>query len=352
MDLLDLCSQEHSNSQTGQRSEQRCPSHRAPLGRMKAIYELLLEEKYPNSLTLAADLEISPATVKRDIEFLRDRWGLPIAYDSRRYGYYLTRQVSQPRNGSLSQAELFALRVAHKALLQYRPATLQSSLTRAVDKLTSQFQGDSHGWCEQAEGMFSFRPFGTEDIDERSFDLLTRAIASRRTISFEYRKPGQKTRQLRRVHPYHIMAFENRWYLLANDPGCVQLRKFVVGRMRKIRLLREESFERPTDFDPEQYLDGSLGVMSGTEDYEIVIEMDAWLTDVLRGRCWHRSQVWTELPDGSSQLRLRLNSLEEIEHWVLGWGCHATVLRPAALAQRIAKAAQGLLEKYLWVTQA
>ena len=64
--------------------------------------------------------------------------------------------------------------------------------------------------------------------------------------------------------------------------------------------------------------------MSGKGDYQVVIEMDAWLTDVLRGRRWHPSQEVAELPGGGSQLRMRLSGLEEIEQHVLSWGTHAT----------------------------
>lgn len=319
---------------------------------MKTIYELLLEDKYPNALTLSVELEISPATAKRDIEFLRDRYGLPIAYDPRRYGYYLSKAVSAPSIGAVSQTELFTLRVAQKALLQYQPASWQEPLTRAVNRLTAQSNDERCGWAKHAEGMFSFRPFGTENLDSGVFEVLTRAVASRRTVAFEYRKPGDKGRRLRRVHPYHIMAFENRWYLLARDLERGEVRKFVLARMRKLRMQPGESFDRPTDFDPEEYLAGSFGVMSGSDDYEIAIELDAWLTDILRGRCWHRSQVWTQLPDGSSQLRLRLSSLDEIEHWILRWGCHATVLRPTALAERLSRTAEELARKYLWAKQA
>ena len=73
---------------------------RPPLARMMKIYELLQEGKYPNCSTLAAELEVSPKTVLRDIDFVRDRRELPIDYDAHRHGYYFNRVCSaapQPR---------------------------------------------------------------------------------------------------------------------------------------------------------------------------------------------------------------------------------------------------------------
>jgi predicted DNA-binding transcriptional regulator YafY len=81
-------------------------------------------------------------------------------------------------------------------------------------------------------------------------------------------------------------------------------------------------------------------------DYEVVVDFDPWATDLLRGRTWHASQEFTELPDGSSRLRLRLNAIEEMERWVLSWGVHAIVVRPKALAERIRKTAEDLVGRY------
>jgi proteasome accessory factor B len=89
-----------------------------------------------------------------------------------------------------------------------------------------------------------------------------------------------------------------------------------------------------------------LSVFKGPDDYEVVVDFDAWGTDLVRGRRWHASQEFTELPDGCSRLRLRLKNLEEVERWVLSWGTHATVVRPLALAERVRKAADELRLRY------
>jgi predicted DNA-binding transcriptional regulator YafY len=110
--------------------------------------------------------------------------------------------------------------------------------------------------------------------------------------------------------------------------------------------LTKERFTDRKDFDPKTYFKGSVGVVTGEGDYDVVIEMDAWLTDMLRGRRFDPKQVWTEFPDGGSYLKLRLNSLEEIEHHVLSWGTHATVIGPVELRQRLFEIAKELSERY------
>ena len=87
-------------------------------------------------------------------------------------------------------------------------------------------------------------------------------------------------------------------------------------------------------------------MFKGGEDYEVVIDFDAWAADLVRGRRWHASQELTELPGRRIRLRLRLNSIEEAERWVLSWGTHATVVGPQALAERIWRTATELRERY------
>ena len=76
---------------------------------MKRIYEALLARRYPNSCTLALELEVSPQTTKRDLQFMRDRWNLRIAYDAIRHGYYLERQNDPGTKANAAPAQSFAM---------------------------------------------------------------------------------------------------------------------------------------------------------------------------------------------------------------------------------------------------
>ena len=107
-----------------------------------------------------------------------------------------------------------------------------------------------------------------------------------------------------------------------------------------------ETFQKPKDFSVAKYLRGSLTVMSGRNDFEVVIEFDAWATDLLRGRLWHSSQQVTELPGGESRMRMRLSGLEEVERWVLSWGTHATVIQPQLLVERVGAIVRALSGRY------
>jgi predicted DNA-binding transcriptional regulator YafY len=109
-------------------------------------------------------------------------------------------------------------------------------------------------------------------------------------------------------------------------------------------LLREK-FKPPVDFKLDDYLAGSMGVMRGTGDYEVILEFDAWATDLIKHRRWHPSQRLHLLGSGS-RLTLRLNNLEEVHRWALSWGQHVTVIAPDLLRARMLESAQALIERY------
>jgi proteasome accessory factor B len=72
------------------------PKTRPPIERMTKFYAMIRRGDYPNARTLAAEFEVSTKTIQRDIDFLRDRIGLPITYDLSRFGYAVDKSAKLP----------------------------------------------------------------------------------------------------------------------------------------------------------------------------------------------------------------------------------------------------------------
>jgi predicted DNA-binding transcriptional regulator YafY len=196
----------------------------------------------------------------------------------------------------------------------------------------------------------SFRPFAPGDTELETFELLRRAVSERRKVNFLYRNRGQvKAQRWPNVHLYHLACVENQWCMFGFDPARDDIRTFVLARLSKPALTRGR-FEVAKRFDLNEFLKGSLGLFKGQEDFEVVVDLDAFAADDVRGRCLHSSQELTELPNGMLRVRLRLNSLEEIQRGVLSMGEHATVVRPRALTERLGRGGKGLTEKYRLVS--
>jgi len=60
---------------------------------MLRLHELMAANRYPNCRKIAEEFEVSPKTIQRDINFMRDRLGLPIDYDEALFGFRYTRPV-------------------------------------------------------------------------------------------------------------------------------------------------------------------------------------------------------------------------------------------------------------------
>jgi predicted DNA-binding transcriptional regulator YafY len=318
---------------------------RPPMERMMRIHRAMAEKQYPNCNSLAREFEVCARTIKRDIEFMRDRLGLPIEYHTPRHGYHFTRPVPQFPSVVVNEAETFALLVAHKAIAQYRGTPFQRPLESAFRRLTGQLDQTMSFSLGGLDEVFSFRPFAPEDADLRVFETLTKALREHRALGFLYRNHGATESQQRRVHPYHCACIDSQWYLFAFDVERKAMRTFALARLREPRIL-DEQFVTVGKFDANQYLNGSLGAFKGEHDYEVVADFDTWAADIVRGRKWHWSQEITELPGGALRLRVRLNNIEEAERWLLGFGTHVTVMRPIALADRLRKTGEELAARY------
>ena len=318
---------------------------RPPIERIERIHDLIRQGSYPNSVSLAQELEVSIRTIKRDLIFMKDRMNCPFDYDYLRHGYFYSKPVDSFPHVTLSEAEVFSLLVAHKAITQYHGTPFEKPLQIAFQKLTNQLDNQDRYTLDDLNQALSFRPFGPEDTDLAIFKTLTEALRKHVTVTFLYKNLGTKKPQARRVNPYHLACIDNRWYLLAYDEVRKAMRTFALTRMAGMKLTSKH-FERAKDFTPDEYLKGSFGAFTGKDDYEVVLEFDAWAADLLRGRKWHTSQEFIEVAGGGARLRMRLNSIEEVARWVLSWDTHVTVVRPQALADRVYQAARELVAKY------
>jgi len=321
----------------------RRAASRPPLERMVRIHQEIQAGHYPNATTLARQLEVSVKSIQRDLEFMRDRFNLPLAYDPHRFGYYYTEPVKSFPTVQLSEGELVALVLAEKALQQYRGTPFERPLLSAIRKMEQGLPDTISVRLSEVEQAFSFRQRAEPRLDLAVFDTLSRAVTHRQQLEILYRKPGQPRAERRRIDPYHLANINGEWYLFAHDHLRGSLRTFVPARMLEVRPTGQ-TFARPARFSPDQILRGSFGVRSGSGHYKVVLRFIPPAADYIREKRWHESQRIRDCRDGSLELQLQLSSLEEIAAWVLSWGGQARVLRPRELVLRVRQAAQQLLD--------
>jgi proteasome accessory factor B len=310
---------------------------------MVRIHQAIQSGKFPNANSLAAEFEVSPKSIHRDVEFMRDRMGLPIEYDPRKYGFYYTSEVSAFPTMQITEGELFALVVAEKALQQYRGTSFEKPLLSAIKKMEQSLPDTISLNFADVQQTISFRTRAEPVLDLKIFDALARAAAERQQIELTYRKPGQGQPETRLVDPYHLANINGEWFLFAFDHARRDIRTFVPARMQSVKRTGA-TFERTQKFSLEKRLRDSFGVHSGEGDYEVVIRFNARAADYVREKKWHESQQLRALKDGGVELSLKLSSLMEISRWVLSWGGDARVFKPAELAKIVRESARKILK--------
>jgi len=327
-------------------NETPLPVSRPPLQRMMRIHQALQSGGWPNATTLARELEVSTKSIYRDLEFMRDRLGLPLDFDRARHGFYYTEPVEAFPAMQISEGELVALVVAEKALQQYRGTSFEKPLLSALRKMQQSLPDTISLNLADVEQTISFRTSAEPILDLATFDALARAVAHRRQLRLAYRKPGGAPAESRVVDPYHLANINGEWFLFAFDHLRKDLRTFAPARIQSIEPTGK-TFPRPQKFSLEKRLRDSFGVHSGGGEFDVVIRFNAAAADYVREKRWHPSQQLRELKNGGLELSLKLSSLAEIERWILSWGGNGTAVRPPELVAAVKAAAKKLAQAHL-----
>jgi len=309
---------------------------------MLRIHQAIQSGSCPNTSTLARALEVSTKSIQRDLDFMRDRLELPLAYDAHRFGYYYTEDVSAFPTLQITEGELFALLVAEKALQQYRGTNFEKPLLSAFRKMAAALPDTISLNLTDWEQIISFRTSAEPILDLEIFDALAKATARRQQLALTYRKPGSRQAEPRVVDPYHLANINGEWFLFAYCHLRHDIRTFVPARIQAAQPTGQ-TFLRPKRFSLKKRLRDSFGVHSGHGDYHVVIRFNELVADFIREKRWHPSQQLRELAEGGAELSLTLSSLVEIQRWVLSWGGNAVVLGPPELVASVRTAAQKIL---------
>jgi proteasome accessory factor B len=301
---------------------------------MQQIFRAIKAGDWPNRSKLADDIEVTTKTIQRDIDFMRDRMNLPIAYNRAHRGYEFSQPIDNFPMVELSEAELISVFVAQKALTQYKGTPFEHPLRSAFDKLISGLDGKITLSWDELDSFISFRNFEVVPTDLHTFQAVSESVRKSEVLEFEYKKINSTVFERRTVEPYHLACILNQWYRFGQDIARREMRTFVLARMRKAVRTRK-TFTKSGAFSLKNHLRDSLGVFFAKGRHLISIRFDAFAAQFVRERLWHPSQEIKELPGGGVEIRFTLSSLEEIEPWVLSWGDHAFVLAPGELSRRL-----------------
>ncbi|MDF3129099.1 WYL domain-containing transcriptional regulator [Kiritimatiellaeota bacterium B1221] len=322
-------------------STPRTGQTRRPLARIHLIHEELSADRFPNCSTLANKLEVSTKTIQRDLDFMRDEFGMPLEYDPVQNGFHYTASVEAFPPLQIGVEELMSLFVARKVMASMAGTAVESALRSGFDRLAQHASGSVKISWQDLDRAFSVHDSGCMNPDLGQIEVLSTALVKRRKLFFRYTNAKNNRTKARTVRPLHLSQMKGGWYLFAWDEGAKDIRIFALPRIQELEILRDH-FQDPVDFNLDEYLKGSMGLITSPEapEQKVVIRFTGYAATLVAERSWHESQQVKRNTDGSLHLTLHLQHTDNIPGWVLSWGGKAEVLSPADLRKEVAKQAR------------
>lgn len=313
---------------------------------MLFIHERLGNQHAATAVSLARELETSPRTIKRDIEFMRGQLGAPIEWDGGARTYTYTRPCDLLPLLRLDAGEALALALANRTFAAWHGSPLGRALTAALAKIADVVGGTVSLPVSEIAGLVSETAPAEADAELRWFAPALEAIRRRRVLRLVYQKPrAGAAPETRLVHPLHLACLDHRWVLIAHDPARCGPRNFLLARICQAQAT-VETFLPPADFDLSAYLRGSLGRFAGNGEIDVRLRFDSELAPYLRERPWHTSQVIADRSGGAIEVTLRLNNLTDVLRHILACGRHVEVLAPATLRETVRAEAAALAARH------
>jgi predicted DNA-binding transcriptional regulator YafY len=140
-----------------------------------------------------------------------------------------------------------------------------------------------------------------------------------------------------------IGAINGGFYLVGYCHLRRAIRVFAIERIRSLDVLSRR-FTLPAGFDPEKYLAGALGILSG-DLVTVKVVFAKKLARYIRERLWHPSQKFRDLTDGRLELTLHVADTLEVRRWILGYGVQADVIEPAGMREALRQEAAALADR-------
>lgn len=294
------------------------------LERLFYFHREILTGRYPNSRTLADHFEMSTATAKRDINYLRDRLCAPLAFNAKKNGFYYRDGFQLPFEESPRIIFLLAMlgKLANEAGLGALPEVKQLE-----QRLSTMISADYRTVVDALHCLW----IEIESIDHRIFEIIIEAVVKKRLMVLQYRSIGGET-STRNVAPLQIINYQGRWYVSAFCTLRQENRLFHIGRIERAELSDANipegiSLDRAT-------LGLSFGIFQGKPKYTAEILFTSTAAELVKNQRWHKEQE-TVLLEKGLLLRLPVSDDRELVMKILQYGAMAQVLSPPELIKRL-----------------
>lgn len=298
-------------------------------GRLLALLSLLqTPREWPGS-ELATRLEVSPRTVRRDVERLRDL-GYPVeATMGAEGGYRLVAGTAMPPL-LLDDEEAVAIAVGLRSAAGQAVQGIEEAAVRALTKLERVLPAR----LRYRVGTLTAAtvPLVTGDqpaVDPGQLTEIAAAVTNREKLRFAY-SDHVGTTSKRQVEPFRLVSAGRRWYLVAFDLDRDDWRVFRVDRIAEAFATGARFQQREPVDDPATFVTDKL--YSSAPTYEAVVLVDLPAAEVPP----HLGTA-EAVDERRSRVRAGADTLEWLAFRFATAGCEFTVEEPPELVDYLRK---------------
>jgi len=287
---------------------------------------------------LLRELEVSRATLKRDVAYMRDRLNAPIVYDRDRGGYCFAPSPLGPQYGLpglwFNDREVLALLTMHRMLEDLDTGGLLGPHIQPLIARLNALLGTASDSADEIMKRVRVIAAQNRPVTPNCFEVVGSALVSRRRIEIAYYTRSRNARGLRELSPQRLVHYRNAWYLDAWCHRTDSLRVFALDAIEQARLVDRRARDVSLA-EVDRKLGSGYGIYRGRRLVWATLRFSSEAARWVRAEIWHPKQQARELDDGRFELRVPYGATPELEMDILRHGEHVEVIAPDALRQSI-----------------
>jgi len=318
--------------------------------RFYRIDRLLREHGVVTAARLMEALEVSRATLKRDLEYMRSRLHAPIEWDRAANGYRLNESGQGAARYELpglwfSPAEIHALLTLHQLVAG---ASAGSMLAPHVAPLRARLEkllgAGAHAAAEVGRRV-RILGLAARGVAPEHFQTVGSAVLRRRRLAVEYWVRSRDQTTAREISPQRLVHYRDNWYV---DAWChlrEDVRSFSLDAIRSAASLDVPARE-VDDATLDRILGSGYGIFSGERVQWATLRFTPARARWVATEHWHPQQRSRLEPDGSYVLEIPYSDPRELVMDILRHGPEVEVAAPPALREEVLRQITETLARY------
>lgn len=173
-------------------------------------------------------------------------------------------------------------------------------------------------------------------------EQLEDAVLKKKVVRRSYYMPYEKRAIAIELDSHHLIYNDCRWYILSKSGFHGGIRAFSPRWIKELRKL-DKGFIEDEKFDINEYLGRAWSLIPEGRLYHVKLRFLPEVAHNVAEVKWHHTQRVTFEDDGSATVQFRVDGLNEITWWILGYGGKVQVLAPPTLRRRIVQIARKMV---------